>query len=160
MTTQALAAAQAIAERGWHKLTKEQAIEQIATIISAHFPAPSGSADWRPIETAPRDGTYILLGGPSGYTTTPLRVEVCRYDAEYRPLQPWVNHANNSFMDGGEAPACWQPLYGSHETALAGALEDAVNWCNPVSRPPGVSLPEWFVPASDALARYREATGK
>ena len=65
---------------------------------------------WQPIETAPRDGTYILLAGDSGYTTTPLRVEVCRYDADYHPWQPWVNHANDSFMDGGGEPTCWLPL--------------------------------------------------
>ncbi len=65
---------------------------------------------WLPIETAPRDRTYILLAGPSGYGTTPLRVEVCRYDADFRPLQPWVNHANDSFLDGGDAPTHWMPL--------------------------------------------------
>lgn len=64
----------------------------------------------RPIETAPKDGTYILLFGPSGYITTPLRCEVCRYDDEYRPLQPWVNHADNSFLDGGGAPTHWMPF--------------------------------------------------
>lgn len=63
-----------------------------------------------PIETAPKDGTYILLFGPSGYITTPLRCEVCRFDAEYRPLQPWVTYANDSFMDSGEAPTHWMPL--------------------------------------------------
>lgn len=66
--------------------------------------------NWKHIDSAPRDGTYILLAGPSGYTTTPLRVEVCRYDPQYRPLQPWVNHADDSFMDGGEAPTLWMPL--------------------------------------------------
>lgn len=65
---------------------------------------------WQPLETAPRDGTYILLAGPSGYMGTPLRVEVCRYDAEYRPLQPWVTFSSDSFLDGGEAPTCWMPL--------------------------------------------------
>lgn len=70
----------------------------------------SKTAGWQPLETAPRDGTYILLAGPSGYMGTPLRVEVCRHDAGYHPLQPWVNYANNSFMDGGEAPTCWMPL--------------------------------------------------
>lgn len=64
----------------------------------------------QPIETAPKDGTYILLFGPSGYTTTPLRCQVCRYYPEYRPLQPWVNHANDSFLDGGSAPTHWMPL--------------------------------------------------
>jgi len=61
------------------------------------------TAELKSIETAPRDGRYILLFGPSGYITTPLRCEVCRYDAEYRPLQPWINHASDSFEDGARA---------------------------------------------------------
>jgi len=65
---------------------------------------------WNPIETAPKDGRYILLASPSGYSTTPLRAEVCRYDEKYRPRQPWVNHSNDSFLDGGEAPTCWMPM--------------------------------------------------
>lgn len=73
-----------------------------------YFEAMKGK--WKPIETAPRDGSFILLAGPSGYTTTPLRVEVCRWDTEYRPHQPWVNHANDSFLDGGAAPTCWMEL--------------------------------------------------
>lgn len=64
----------------------------------------------RKIETAPKDGRYILLFGPSGYTTTPLRCEVCRYDDNYRPLQPWVTHSNDSFEDGGEPATHWQTL--------------------------------------------------
>lgn len=64
----------------------------------------------KPIATAPRDGRYILLGGPSGYTTTPLRFEACRYDEVYRPRNPWVNHANDHFSDGGGDPTCWCEL--------------------------------------------------
>ena len=65
---------------------------------------------WQPIETAPKDGTYILLAGPSGYYTTPLRVSVCRYAPVFRPRQPWVDHADDSFTDGGDAPTHWMPL--------------------------------------------------
>ena len=65
---------------------------------------------WQPMETAPKDGTYILLAGDSGYITTPLRVEVCRYDAEYHPLQPWVTYSNDSFTDSGGPPVGWLPL--------------------------------------------------
>ena len=68
------------------------------------------SYSWQPISTAPRDGTYILLAGSSGYGTTPLRVAVCRYASTFRPLNPWVNHANDAFSDGGEAPTHWMPL--------------------------------------------------
>ena len=70
----------------------------------------ASSFEWRPIDTAPKDGSFILLAGPSGYTATPLRVEVCRWYPEYRPRDPWQNHGNDSFRDGGEAPTLWMPL--------------------------------------------------
>ena len=64
----------------------------------------------RPIETAPLDGTYVILFGPSGYIGTPLRCEVCKYDAEFRPHNPWINHAGDAFTDGGEPATHWMPL--------------------------------------------------
>ncbi len=64
----------------------------------------------RSMDSAPINGTFILLGGPSGYSTTPLRFEVCKFDPEFRPRQPWVDYAGDSFTDGGEAPTCWIPL--------------------------------------------------
>ena len=64
----------------------------------------------KPISTAPRDGTYILLFGDSGYTTTPLRCEVGHYDPEYRSHNPWQTHSDDAFTDGGELPTHWLPL--------------------------------------------------
>lgn len=64
----------------------------------------------QPISTAPRDGTYVLLFGDSGYRTIPFRCEACRYDAIYRPLQPWINHSNDSFEDGGPPATHWLPI--------------------------------------------------
>lgn len=54
-----------------------------------------------PMRSVPRDGSYVLLFIKSGYTTTPHRCEVARYDAVYRPRQPWVNYANDSVYDAG-----------------------------------------------------------
>lgn len=81
----------------------------------------------QPIETAPKDGSYILLFGPSGYIGTPLRCEVCRHNAKLRPRQPWVNHAGDSFTDGGEAPTHWAPLpkLGESQSDDAAMLEEA-----------------------------------
>lgn len=64
----------------------------------------------RPIISAPLDGTWILLFGPSGYVSTPLRCEVGHYDREFRPRNPWVNHAGDAFTDGGAPPTYWMPL--------------------------------------------------
>ena len=63
-----------------------------------------------PMSTAPKDGSFVLLFGDSGYVTTPLRCEVCRYAPSYRPRQPWVDYANDSFLDSGGPPVGWLPL--------------------------------------------------
>lgn len=63
---------------------------------------------WRPISEAPKDGTYILLLSPSGYVTTPHRVNVGAWIPGFR--NAWVDHANDRITDGGEPPTHWQPL--------------------------------------------------
>lgn len=63
----------------------------------------------QPIETAPKN-TYVLVFGPSGYNGTPLRAQICKHDAQYRPLNPWVSHSGDAFTDGGEPATHWMPL--------------------------------------------------
>ena len=65
-----------------------------------------------PIDTIPKDGTYVLVFGDSGYIGTPLRAEICKYDAEWRPKNPIVNHAGDAFTDGGAEAKYWFPLSG------------------------------------------------
>lgn len=66
-------------------------------------------SEWQPIETAPRD-KYIIIAGDSGYSNTPLRVSVCKYDAEWNI--PWRDHAGDAFQEGGSWPTHWMPLPG------------------------------------------------
>lgn len=63
----------------------------------------------RKIDDKAKDGRWVVLFGPSGYTSIPLRAEVCRYDPGFRPLNPWVNHSGDSFTDGGEGPLYYLP---------------------------------------------------
>lgn len=58
------------------------------------------------IETAPRN-RYILLFGLSGYTTTPLRCSVGRWNES---KQRWDDHAGDGFTDGGDPPMYWSEL--------------------------------------------------
>ena len=67
-----------------------------------HVMLPSG---WLPIADAPKDGTWVLVAGPSGYTSSPIRIEVCRFIAPH-----WRNHADNLFTDGGDEPTHFLPL--------------------------------------------------
>lgn len=59
-----------------------------------------------PIETAPRDGSYILLAGPSGYASTPLRFAAGQWSND---RNAWVDHAHDRLTDGGAEPTLWMP---------------------------------------------------
>lgn len=61
-----------------------------------------------PIKTAPRDGSYIVLYGPSGYRGVPLRSHVGCFKPEYRNY--WVTHSGDAFTDDGSEPTHWHPL--------------------------------------------------
>ena len=63
---------------------------------------------WQPIETAPKD-RFLLLCGPSGYTTTPMVVTTgCMY-SDYHAGR-WIDHANDDLTDWGFTPTHWAPL--------------------------------------------------
>lgn len=73
---------------------------------------------WQPISTAPLD-RYILVAGPSGYSSTPLRVAVCCWAESHGN---WRNHAFDSFTDGGPEPLWWMEL-----PKTIDAIMDALN---------------------------------
>jgi hypothetical protein len=73
---------------------------------------------WQPIETAPKD-QFLLLCGPSGYTTTPMVVTTGRMCSDYHAGR-WIDHANDDLTDWGFEPTHWMPL-----PDLPGAHDDA-----------------------------------
>ena len=63
----------------------------------------------QPISTAPKDGSFIIIFGPSGYTSVPVRCEVCRWEGDRR-YHNWRTYAGDAFTDSGEEPTHWMPI--------------------------------------------------
>ena len=68
---------------------------------------------WQPIETAPKDGTYVLLGNADG-------VWIASYSAQfqsgYKPDNPWISlmlnhrHIEKVNRNYSGVPTHWIPL--------------------------------------------------
>ena len=77
--------------------------------ILAAAPTPPVSEDrWLPIETAPKD-EFVLLAGPSGYTTIETVFSTGRMCSDYH-VGRWIDHANDDLTDWGFEPTHWMPL--------------------------------------------------
>lgn len=63
---------------------------------------------WKPISSAPKDGTYIMLLMNSGYTSTPYAVIIAQYDKSYPRGTTWRDHANDSIFDGFQEIIDWK----------------------------------------------------
>lgn len=72
--------------------------------------------EWKPIETAPKDGTIILISRPNReamaayWSQCPRAFAGTFSDANY----PWVfldeTNGTNAMMDGAHGPTHWMPL--------------------------------------------------
>lgn len=75
----------------------------------AAAPTPPVSEDrWLPIATAPKD-RFVLLAGPSGYTTIETVFATGRMCSDYH-VGRWIDHANDDLTDWGFEPTHWKPL--------------------------------------------------
>lgn len=76
------------------------------THCEAYQAGYEAAREWLPIETAPKDGTRVLLRSKWG-------VEIAHYDNECVWLGPgghWVTFYNRSDTEEAEHPTHWQPL--------------------------------------------------
>lgn len=72
-------------------------------------PTPPVSEDrWLQIATAPKD-RFVLLAGPSGYTTIETVFATGRMCSDYH-VGRWIDHANDDLTDWGFEPTHWMPL--------------------------------------------------
>lgn len=77
--------------------------------------------EWRPLASAPRNGTYVELRGDSGHTGHLYRVMIGRYDrereapkraeeTEYGDPWAWRTVAGDHVTNDGEMPTHWRPV--------------------------------------------------
>jgi hypothetical protein len=93
---------------------------------------PAAPDDWRPIETAPKDGTEILLGAPGrstqGQWLEPSDKPVIKYRDGFAPEEEWEEFEPFwSSYDGGfteeHPPTHWMPLPASPSPGAEGTIK-------------------------------------
>jgi hypothetical protein len=74
------------------------------------------ASKWKPVNTAPLDGEFVVMRGDSGYVGTPYRLKIARYertrakeDTPGRPFDEdaWRDHGGDNLKDDGEFPTEW-----------------------------------------------------
>ena len=98
-------------EAGWNEydLQEHFSVRFMYERMIASAPTPPVSEDrWQPIETAPKD-KFVLLAGPSGYTTIEIVYATGRMCSDYH-VGRWIDHANDDLTDWGFEPTHWMPL--------------------------------------------------
>ena len=84
-------------------------VEKFIDDVSNHIAkAEQRVAEWQPISTAPKDA-FVLLAGPSGYTTIKTVFATGRMCSDYHKGR-WIDHANDDLTDWGFEPTHWMPL--------------------------------------------------
>jgi Protein of unknown function (DUF551) len=79
---------------------------EIVAEAAALAAAPAEEDGWRPIETAPKDGTWILGWSKCGAVEDCIQVWRCYY--EFHEGWFWQNAADTSDLD--HQPTHWRPL--------------------------------------------------
>ena len=111
----ALKASPASAQEGWKHSCNALCVDGVELWIpqcphcGKPAPTPPVSEDrWLPIATAPKD-RFVLLAGPSGYTTIETVFATGRMCSDYH-VGRWIDHANDDLTDWGFEPTHWMPL--------------------------------------------------
>jgi hypothetical protein len=66
-------------------------------------------SEWQPIESAPKDGTHVLLWFPAGYWATEVHVAIGLWDSGED--EGWyAGDESHSMTAHGAPPTYWMPL--------------------------------------------------
>lgn len=89
---------------------------------------------WQPIETAPKDGSYLLVSNGHGVWVARFKSV---YQSGWKPPSPWqsmmLNHAHIPIAKRNGSPTHWMPLPTPPIAALAEGAQEPVH--RPVHQP-------------------------
>ncbi len=89
---------------------------------------------WQPIETAPKDGSYLLVSNGHGVWVARFKSV---YQSGWKPPSPWqsmmLNHAHIPSAKRNGSPTHWMPLPTPPIAALAEGAQEPVH--RPVHQP-------------------------
>lgn len=87
-----------------------ECLNRDAQALRSRNVAFASSAGWQPIETAPKDGTYILIRQRSDDSPVGFNAYVCKHDATF-PHLPWTTSYGMILGTNPNAPVThWMPL--------------------------------------------------
>ena len=87
-----------------------ECLNRDAQALRSRNVAFASSAGWQPIETAPKDGTYILIRQRSDDSPVGFNAHVCKHDATF-PHLPWTTSYGMILGTNPNAPVThWMPL--------------------------------------------------
>lgn len=79
--------------------------------------------DWQPIETAPKDGRWVLVYSPFGVNSDmddpPLYVTTARFDAEWRG-GVWYHHYADGIGHCIKGATMWAPIRAPDDRSVTG----------------------------------------
>lgn len=111
----------------------DAAVEQLRTELVAGREREA-RMQWQPIETAPKDGSYLLVSNGHGVWVARFKSV---YQSGWKPPSPWqsmmLNHAHIPSAKRNGSPTHWMPLPTPPIAALAEGAQEPVH--RPVHQP-------------------------
>ena len=115
----------ALAERNTDDRDEWQhAIDSVREACARAMVQPAAPDGWQPIETAPKDDSYLLVSNGHGVWVARFKSV---YQSGWKPPSPWqsmmLNHDHIPSAKRNGSPTHWMPLPTPPSAALHGTME-------------------------------------
>lgn len=84
-------------------------IEAVLTRVESSLASPAGMEGWMPIETAPKDGTWVLLYSPDAVEPQVFQGRFIEFEGDPDPAEWYVGDLDQPVVLDAD-PTHWRPL--------------------------------------------------